>query len=85
VGFFPHQYLATVFTRQRWKGEQYLTKIADRHPYEAWQKRGATDVTARAQARLDEMMKRVEQNPLPEAACRDIDGILEDAEKYESG
>ncbi len=85
VGFFPRQYLATAFTKQWWKREQYLTKISDRHPYEAWQKRGATDVVARARARLEELMKRVELHPLPETMCRDIDLVVEEAEKHEAG
>ena len=85
VGFFPRQYLATAFTREWWKREQYLPKISDRHPHDAWQKRAATDVVARAQARLDELMRRVELHPLPETMCRDIDQVLEEAEKHEAG
>jgi len=84
VGFFPHQYLPTAFTKKWWKGEQYLTKISDRQAHEAWQQRGATEVVARAQARLEQLMKAVELHPLPEAVCRDIDRILEEAEHYES-
>ena len=85
VGPLPGHFLNRKFTKAWWDKEQYLTKISDRLPYRVWAQRGSKDILVRAKERVEELFEKIEPVPVPGDVCREMDKILEAAEKYETG
>jgi len=85
VGPLPGHFLNRKFTKAWWDKEQYLTKISDRLPYRVWAQRGSKDILVRAKERVEELFEKIEPVPLPDDVCREMDKILQAAEKYEAG
>jgi trimethylamine--corrinoid protein Co-methyltransferase len=82
VGPVPGYYLDKEHTRNWWKKEQLIPKVADWESYPEWIKRGKKDALARARESVEEILTTHEVTPLSEHQDREIDRILEDARSY---
>jgi trimethylamine--corrinoid protein Co-methyltransferase len=78
-------FLGTAHTLHTWKQEQFLPRLADRWPYETWQEQGPKDMVERARERAQELVHQHRVPPLPEDQDRELERILEAAEKEKLG
>jgi trimethylamine--corrinoid protein Co-methyltransferase len=62
-------------------GEIQLTKLAERRPWEQWERDERRGMTERAQAEAERLLAEHEAPPLEEAQERELDGIMEAARK----
>jgi trimethylamine--corrinoid protein Co-methyltransferase len=82
IGPIPGFYLNTAHTREWWKKEQYVPKVADLIPYGQWQKQGKKCALDRARERMKEILKTHRPVPLSEEQEKEIQLILEKAKKH---
>jgi trimethylamine--corrinoid protein Co-methyltransferase len=74
-------FLGTHHTRRSWHGEQFLPRLADRLGYEAWQSQGSKTMVDRAREWARETVHNHRVPPLSEEQDRELDRILQAAEK----
>jgi trimethylamine--corrinoid protein Co-methyltransferase len=83
VGPIPGFFLAHAHTREWWKKEQYLPKVADRSSYPEWLKSGKKGALETAKERVAEILATHEAAPpLPPGKEEELDKILEEARAY---
>ena len=82
IGPIPGQYLTTAHTRQWWRKEQYMPKVADALTYSEWQAAGKKGCLDHAKERLQEILTTHQPVPIPAAVEADIERIMNDARKY---
>ena len=82
VGPIPGHFLSKQHTRDWWRKEQYVPKLADRQSYPMWEKGGSKDLFAMAEERVKEILATHQPTPLPEDQDRELDNILREAEEY---
>lgn len=63
------------------KSEHYLPRLFDRTTYETWETRGAKDIRDVAREKARELLATHKPEPLPKDVQREIDGIIQNAEK----
>jgi trimethylamine--corrinoid protein Co-methyltransferase len=78
-------FLRTIHTLRNWRQEQFLPRLADREGYETWKAQGETEITERARARALELVHSHEVPPLPEDQDRELDRIIQAAEREKLG
>jgi trimethylamine--corrinoid protein Co-methyltransferase len=78
-------FLGTRHTRQYWRREQMLPRLADRVGYEAWQAGGSKTMVERARAWARETVRSHRVPPLSEEQDRELDRILAAAERAKLG
>ncbi len=82
VGPVPGTYINKKHTRNWWKTEYFMPKVADRLPYKEWISSGKKDVIARAKERMEHIKSTHEPIALSAEKDREIDKILKEARKY---
>jgi trimethylamine:corrinoid methyltransferase-like protein len=82
VGPFPGEFLSTKHTRQSWKKEQYMRKVADTLPYEQWCKAGKKTVIEHARDKLEELVSNHKIELLPPEQEQAVEDILNDARQW---
>jgi len=78
----PGHFLNREHTRRWWKKDYFLTKVADRLPYQEWIKEGKKDILSNASERVQEILTQYCPLPLPKEEDREIESILKAAKKY---
>jgi trimethylamine--corrinoid protein Co-methyltransferase len=81
VGPIPGHFLGQEHTRKFWRQEQYLPRVADRSPLSELDP-DAHDALANAKRRFAEILERHQVHSLDEGKAREIQRILNDAERY---
>jgi trimethylamine:corrinoid methyltransferase-like protein len=61
--------------------EASMTRLIDRHMYDAWLREGGTDIRERAHEEALRILENHKVDPLPEPVRREIRGIIEEAEE----
>ncbi len=69
-------FLADDHTLDNWKWAQWRPRLIDRSRYDRWVEQGSQDMTARANARAQQILKEHEVPPLPEEAKKVIADVL---------
>ncbi len=82
VGPFPGEFLSTKHTRQSWKKEQYMRKVADTLPYEQWASAGKKTVLDHARGKMDEILANHKVDPLSAEQEQAVEDILNDARQW---
>ena len=83
VGPIPGNYLNTAHTREWWKKEQFVPKVADELTYPEWMKTGKKDCLDYAKKRMEEILATHKVSiPLTPSQEEDIKKILNEARKY---
>lgn len=82
VGPIPGQFLDKAHTREWWKKEQHLPKVADRLSYTEWVARGRKDTIDHAKRRMEEILATHKPNPLTPQQEQAIEDILKEARNY---
>jgi trimethylamine--corrinoid protein Co-methyltransferase len=82
VGPIPGQFLETKHTRETWKAEQLLPKVADRLSLTQWEQGGRKDMLAHAKERFEELRKTHRPAPLSDHQLEEIDGLVEETKKH---
>jgi trimethylamine--corrinoid protein Co-methyltransferase len=83
VGPIPGHYLNTKHTRDWWKKEQTIPKVADRLSYPEWLASGKKSALENARERVEQILATHQPAPsLTESQENDLDRILEDARQY---
>lgn len=82
VGPIPGQFVATKHTRDWWKKEWFIPKIADRLSYDTWIEKGKKDALEHAKEKVKEILASHEPTPLPADQDKEIDQILEEAKNW---
>ncbi|GAH16942.1 unnamed protein product, partial [marine sediment metagenome] len=83
VGPIPGNYLNTAHTREWWKKEQFVPKVADELTYPEWMKTGKKDCLDYAKKRMEEILATHKVSiPLTPSQEEDIKRILNEARKY---
>ncbi|MBN1835988.1 MAG: trimethylamine methyltransferase family protein [Spirochaetales bacterium] len=82
IGPIPGYYLHTAHTREWWKHEQFVPKVADLVPYGQWQKEGSKSALDRAKAKLCDVLQTHCPMALSDEQEKDIRRILEKARKH---
>lgn len=82
VGPIPGFYLNKEHTREWWKKEHFIPKVADREVYQEWLKKGKKDTIALAKERVNDILSTHKPKPLLPGQEGEIDRILEEARKY---
>jgi len=83
VGPIPGNYLNTAHTREWWKKEQFVPKVADELTYPEWMKTGKKDCIDYAKERMEEILATHKVSiPLTPSQEEDIKRILNEARKY---
>ncbi|MBS3765033.1 trimethylamine methyltransferase family protein [Candidatus Bipolaricaulota bacterium] len=59
----------------------YQPKLLDRKGYDSWKEAGAKDLRERASEKAKEIVENHEPEPLPDEVIREMDGVLDEAEK----
>jgi trimethylamine--corrinoid protein Co-methyltransferase len=62
-------------------GEVLLTRLAERGPWESWEKEGRQGMAERAQARAERLLAEHQVEPLSEAQERELDQIMQSAQR----
>jgi trimethylamine---corrinoid protein Co-methyltransferase len=78
-------FLGTRHTRDTWRREQFLPRLADRLAYERWQEAGAKDIVARAKDQARELLRTHQVPSLTEEQGRELDRIVQAAERVKRG
>jgi trimethylamine--corrinoid protein Co-methyltransferase len=79
VGPIPGQFLEHRHTRETWKSEQLLPRVADRLPVQQWELVGKPDMLGHARGRFEELRKSHRPAPLSEDRREEIDGLVDQA------
>jgi trimethylamine--corrinoid protein Co-methyltransferase len=83
VGPIPGNYLNTAHTREWWRKEQFVPKVADLQTYPEWMKTGKKDCVDYAKERMEEILATHKVSmPLTASQEEDIERILNEARKY---
>ncbi|MCJ7792243.1 MAG: trimethylamine methyltransferase family protein, partial [Dehalococcoidia bacterium] len=83
VGPIPGHYLNTAHTREWWKKEQFVPKVADELTYPEWIKSGKKDCLDYAKERMEEILATHRVSiPLTLSQEEDIKRILNEAREY---
>ncbi len=82
TGPIPGFYLNTAHTRNWWKKEQFVPRVADLLPYGQWEAGGKKSALDRAKERMKEIVETHRPVPLSDEQEREIDNILEKARNY---
>jgi len=61
--------------------EFFYPSLTDRHPYEAWVGIGKPTIYTKAREKVDEILSAPMVDPLPENVSKELDEILEIADK----
>ena len=78
-------FLGTRHTKQSWRSEQMLPRLADRLGYEAWRAQGGKTIVEHAREWARETVRSHRVPPLSEEQDREIDRILAAAERAKLG
>jgi trimethylamine--corrinoid protein Co-methyltransferase len=81
VGPIPGNYLRTEHTRQLWREEYIIPTVGVREDYDAWVRAGSKGVVQRATEEAKRILSSHTVKPLPAAADREIERILQAAAK----
>lgn len=73
-------YLGERHTMDHLFSEQYIPILADRRSYAAWRDAGSTDISQRARARVEELLKKHQPEPLDRYVEAELDRIVEDVQ-----
>ncbi|MBN2073317.1 MAG: trimethylamine methyltransferase family protein, partial [Actinobacteria bacterium] len=82
VGPLPGFYLGKKHTREWWKKEQFMPKVADMLPYPEWKSKNKKSVIDHARDKMENILATHKPTPLTVSQEQDIEGILKDARKY---
>jgi len=82
VGPIPGFFLNRAHTRQWWKKEQFVPKVADRLPLAEWVKAGKKKAIDHARERMEEILSTHTPKPLPPEQEQAVEDILKDARQY---
>jgi len=83
VGPIPGQYLDKVHTREWWRKEQFVPKVADLLTYPEWLQAGKKSCLDYAKERMEEILATHKVSmPLTTGQEEDIERILNEARKY---
>ncbi len=82
VGPIPGEFLTTKHTREWWKKEQYMPRVADRTPYPQWLKQGKPTVLDHARQRMEEILVTHQVKPLAREKEQAVEDILKDAREW---
>jgi len=83
VGPIPGHYLNTAHTREWWKKEQFVPKVADELTYPEWINTGKKDCLDYAKERMGEILATHKVSiPLTPSQEEDIKRILNEAREY---
>jgi len=82
VGPIPGMFLDRDHTRQWWKKEQFIPKVADRMPYTEWLEMGKKDAIDYAKKRMEEIVATHKPVPLTAHQEQEIDRIVKEAKRY---
>jgi trimethylamine--corrinoid protein Co-methyltransferase len=82
VGPIPGMYLDKKHTRDWWKKEQFLPKVADRLSYPDWLKKGKKSAQDYAKDRMADILATHKPKPLNASQEEEIERILGEARQY---
>ena len=82
VGPVPGHYLGTAHSREWWKKEQFLPKVADRLTYPEWKRTGKKRAFDHARERNEEILGTHKPKPLTAGEEQAIEDILKEARQY---
>lgn len=82
TGPIPGMYLNKAHTREWWKREQFVPKVADRYAYPEWKRKGKKSLVDHAKERMAEILEKHEPKPLTDDEEDAIENILQEARKY---
>ena len=82
VGPVPGHYLGTAHSREWWKKEQFLPKVADRLTYPEWKRTGKKRAFDLARERNEEILGVHKPMPLTAGGEQAIEDILKEAREY---
>jgi trimethylamine--corrinoid protein Co-methyltransferase len=82
VGPIPGHYLSTAHTREWWRKEQYVPKVADGENYAVWVRSGKKDAMALAKEKMSEILATHKPKPLSAQEEQGIEDILKEARAY---
>lgn len=82
VGPIPGMYLDKAHTRDWWKREQFVPKVADRLSYPEWLEKGSKGAVDYARDRMEEILATHKPKPLTAQQEAEIDRILNEARAY---
>jgi len=82
TGPIPGFYLNTAHTRNWWKKEQFVPRVADLLPYGQWEAEGKKSALDRAKERMKEIVETHRPVPLSDEQEGEINKILEKARNY---
>lgn len=82
VGSIPGHYLSTAHTREWWRKEQFIPKVADMEAYPVWIRSGKKDALALAQERMEEILATHKPKPLATDQEQAVEDILKEARDY---
>jgi trimethylamine--corrinoid protein Co-methyltransferase len=85
VGPTPGNYLEQEHTRQHWREDYRIPRISIRQGYDTWIASGGESLVARAKAIAQEIMETHKPPPLDPRVDRELDKILQAAEKEKIG
>lgn len=81
VGPLPGYYLDTEHTRNWWKKEQFMPKVADRLSYAEWMEKGKRSALVNARERVEHILATHQPTPLSKDQEKEIANILESARR----
>jgi len=82
VGPVPGTFLNKTHTREWWKKEYFVPKVADRLSYPEWLRSSKKDIISKAKERMEHILKNHKPKPISADADKEIDKILIEARKY---
>ena len=82
VGPVPGTFLNKKHTREWWKKEYFVPKVADRLSYKEWIFSGRKSIIDRAKERMEQIKSTHKAVPMPSESDREIDKILKEARKF---
>lgn len=82
VGPVPGTFLNKKHTRENWRKEYFVPKVADRLSYPEWLNRGKKSVIDIAKDRMEEILANHKPLPVNPEQDKDMDRILEDARRH---
>lgn len=82
VGPVPGTFLNKKHTREWWKKEYFVPKVADRLSYKEWILSGRKSIIDRAKERMEQIKTTHKTVPMPSESDKEIDGILKEARKF---
>jgi trimethylamine--corrinoid protein Co-methyltransferase len=82
VGPIPGHYLSTTHTREWWRKEQYLPKVADLEAYPTWVRSGKKDALTLAKERMEHILSTHKPRPLSADQEQAVEDVLKEAREY---